>query len=187
VKRLRLVLVGLSVAALGIFGATAAYASNNATFHTTFSIAVVTSLVNNTADVSMGGITAGVLNGGPADNLTINTNDTAGVQLTVAAPAATITESGVSPCVPNAAHTVPASTGQLTGAPTTGGTGGVAGTATATIIMSTTAQNIFATLPTNTGALSETTQINVFPPSTTSPNSNGCSYTLTFNYVLIAQ
>jgi hypothetical protein len=178
-------LVGV-LAAL-VVGAVGVSASNNATWHQIFSIAVVTSLVNNTADNNLGGITAGVINGGGSDNLTITSNDPAGVQLTVAAPAATITESGISPCVPNAGNTVPASTSQLTGAPTTGGTGGVAGTAAAAITLSTTAQNLFATVPTNTGTLSETITTTITPPASTHPNSNGCSYLLTYNYVLIPQ
>jgi hypothetical protein len=179
-------LVGV-LAALIVGGVVSVSASNNATWHTSFSVAVVTSLVNNSVDGNIGAIPVGILNGGPVDDLTINSNDTAGVQLTVAAPAATITESGVSPCVPVGSHTVPASVSQMTGSPTTGGSGGVAGTAAATIIVSTTAQNVFATVPTNTGALDEHVTLNVLLPAATAPNSIGCSYLLTFSYTLIAQ
>src|SRR6266404_5237650 len=102
-----------------LVGGVTAYASNNATWHSTFSVAFATSLVNNTADFNFGGVAVGVLSGSPIDDLTITSNDPAGVQLTVAAPSATITESGAAPCVPVPTRTVPASTSQMTGSATT--------------------------------------------------------------------
>ncbi len=72
--RTRLALPIAAVLAVFVGGMTA-YASNNATWHSTFSVAFATSLVNNTADFNFGGVAVGVLSGSPIDDLTITSND----------------------------------------------------------------------------------------------------------------
>ena len=177
-------LVGVGAAL--ILGAAGAAASNNASWNVSYSVATATSLVNNTASLNAGAIIPGNLSGGGTDSLTMPSNDPAGVQLT-AASVASVIESGAAPCVPQATRTVPGSSLQIIPAATTGGAGGSAGTATAAFFLSTTAQNMFATVPTNTGTLNETLTLQILAPAATQPNSPSCSYTLPVNYVLIAQ
>jgi hypothetical protein len=179
-----LALIGLAAALL--IGGVSAYASNNASWAVTFSVATATSLVNSTANPSMGPVIPGQTTAVPSDTVTITSNDPSGVQLT-AASVASNPESGNTPCVPQAGRTVPGSAISVTSSATTGGTGGTAGTPAAGFALSAAGQNLFSAVPTNTGSLTEVVGISLVAPSATVPNSNGCSYTIPVNYTLIAQ
>jgi hypothetical protein len=174
------------VGVLAVLLAVAAQASTNATWNVTFNVATAVALVNNTATGNFGPLVAGSLSAPINDDLTITSNDPAGVQLTASSAGPTV-ESGGVPCVPVASHTANGTSIKLTPSATTGGAGGVAGVAVAGTFLSTTATNMFSTVPTNTGTLDELVTAQIQPPTTIQPNSNGCSYSLPVNYVLIAQ
>lgn len=201
-----LALVG--VAAAIVVGAVSAYASNNANWNVSFSVASATSLVNNTPDVALGAIIPGTVAALPNDDLTITSNDVGGVQLTASAPTS-VTESGPAPCT--AQNRSASASISLTPTPSSGGSGGLDGTVAsiggnarngpAPIALTPSAQNVFLTGPTNTGTLTEifgsilipgplgvTSAANSFTTAAgTVPNSNGCSYSFPVSYVLIAQ
>jgi hypothetical protein len=194
---MRLILRALAlagVAAVIVAGAVSVYASNNATWNLSFSVATVTGLVNNTADVNLGPLVPGAASAPQSDTLTITSNDVAGVQLQASTTSvAAVPESGTSPCVPQANRTSSGTTLALTVTTTTGGSGGNGGVLTggsivsATHTLTGTLQNLFFQGPTNVGTLTEIGSLVLTPGTATAPNTSGCSYTYPVNYVLIAQ
>ncbi len=184
-NRVRFVLIPIFGLIMAVAAGSAVYASNNATWTTQFSVALATSLVNNTAFTDFGTVIPGQQSGAVDDSLTITSNDPAGVQLQASSPSASYPEVSITTCTPNAARTVPASSVQLQSAATTGGAGS-AGIGTV-INLSTTNQNLFLTVPTATGTLSETVQGAITAPAATKPNTPGCAYQIPVNYTLIAQ
>ena len=191
-RRLRFVLVGLTVAVLGLLGATAVSAGTTTTYSVQYNVAVVVGIGQavggcGPAPCNFGTIIPGNLSTANSDALVINSNDPSGFQVSSTTSAATFTETGPAGCTPNAGNTVPSTSVQLSPAAVTGGTGGTNGTPTATYGLTVAAVNFWSVAPTTTGgSILESLGLAILAPATTKPNSANCFYQVPMTFTIVA-
>jgi len=183
-RAVRLVLIPVLAIIMAVAAGSAVYASNNASWSVSYNVATATSMVETTAPFNFGTVMPGVLTASTPNDLSISTNDPAGIQIT--ASSATTAESGASPCVPDASRTVDGSSIVLTPTPVTNGTTATKGTASAPGNLGA-PYNLFSAVPTEQGAYDEVMGAQIVAPANVKANSTGCSYTLPVNFVLVAQ
>jgi len=192
-RRIRFFVTPVLALAVGIVAASAAAAASSTAGIAKFSVPVSVSV----AQGAGGGCPGGTCDfGSPAlgletaplvDDLTITSNDANGFQINGYLTDVTQdVETGT--CTVVAAHNItPVGLVKMTGAATTGGTGG-AGTAAAPQIMTGIAQGVFTTagVPLATGTMDEQVSLTLLPVAGTPANSVGCSYSIDFALVVVA-
>jgi hypothetical protein len=194
-RRIRFFVTPVLALAVGIVAASAASAASSSAGIAKFSVPVSVSV----AQGAGGGCPAGICDFGspslgvesPAlvDDLTITSNDANGFQINGYLTDVTQdVETGGVGCVFVAAHNItPVGLVTMTGAATTGGTGG-AGTAAAKQTVTGTAQGVFTTagVPLATGTMDEQVSLTLLPVAGTPANSANCSYSIDFALVVVA-
>jgi hypothetical protein len=193
-RRIRLFVTPVLALAVGIVAASAASAATSTAGIAKFSVLVSVSVAQGAGGGCPGGTcdfgspSLGVETAPLVDDLTITSNDTYGFQITGYLTDVTQdVESGVS-CTALPAHNItPVGLVTMTGAATTGGTGG-AGTAAAKQTMTGTAQGVFtpAGVPLAIGTMDEQISLTLVPVAGTPANTSGCSYSIDFALVVVA-
>jgi hypothetical protein len=191
--RVRFFVTPLLALVVGIVAASAASAASSNASIAKFSVPVSVSIAQGAGGGCPGGIcdfgspALGVETAPLVDDLTITSNDANGFQINAYLTDVTQdVETGT--CTPVAAHNMtPVGLVTMTGAATSGGTGG-AGTAAAKQTMTGTAQGVFTTagVPLATGTMDEPITLTLLPVAGTPANSVGCSYSIDFALVVVA-
>jgi hypothetical protein len=192
-RHIRFLVTPLLALAVGIVAASAASAASSSAGVAKFSVPVSVSLAQGAGGACAGGVcdfgspSLGVESPALVDDLTITSNDANGFQINGYLTDVTQdVETGTCTVVP--AHNItPVGLVTMTGAATTGGTGG-AGTAAAKQTVTGTAQGVFtnAGVPLATGTMDEQVSLTLVPVAGTPANSVGCSYSIDFALVVVA-
>jgi hypothetical protein len=177
----RFILAAPVAALFVLLGAVIVSAATSATQNVSFTVPAAVSLTSN-GDVAFGTISGPTTKTG---SFAISSNDANGFQMAVSTSAATYLESGTTGCTPS--HSVSVSSISVNGAAVTGQTTGTGGTPTAQFALSTTATNIFTTVPTAQGTtITETVTYSV-NGSAIPANSGTCQYVVPTSWIIGAQ
>ena len=172
-----------------MLGANAAYAATSASQNVSFAVVKSVAIVSTGQPAAIGPIdpSSATPTGQTTGAFTISSTDLSGFQLTAVTPAATVAESGTS-CTPATGATATVGVLSVGISTVTGSLVGTAGTPAAPVALSTTAQNLYATVPTRIGAaLSATATYTATPGYSTPANSTGCSYTIPVTVAIVSQ
>jgi len=176
-----------AAAVLAFIGADAAFAATSVVQNVTFSVAKSVAITSGGTPATISAINpaSGSGTGQTTGTVSVSSNDRSGYQLTASTPSSTVTESGAGCSGTNQADAADLTVGTSA---ESGGSGGTAGTPGSAVTLSTSSQNLYSAVPTNTGsAMSSTLTYTASPGYTTPANSTNCGYTIPVTIAVVAQ